>query len=690
MIFVLTNLLAIVFAWCVGHLTGSRTDPLQRMLISLISFAVLAVLTLQLLGSIGHLTAPGLAAVVAAVTAIVAAMARRRGRAFGQPPRSAGQSEERWDSPRMLVPVVLFTGITGAAVLRACFAGTEFLWDDLTYHATSVGHWISDQRFSVTPWNAQAYYPRNAELIGLWFVLPLGADAYASLAGLYWLLVLAVSVLLLCRRLDMQWPEMLLAGSLCVAAFKTSGYANSFSAVDVAMYAALLAAVALSMPREGLRLDSLGRSEALLSGAATGLALGTKILVAPGAALMLLWWCMVGWRAPAQRRMSLVIYFTIAVLALGTFWYARTAGLTGNPLFPTEIGPFRGLPRLAQKRLLDAVAADPFDVRIHLAVVRALAIVGFAPVFVAAMGYLLAARRSFAHGLPTGSDAVLVARFLLVLGVTYILLYPVMPNSGFAGRGLFVLHLRYVAALVVPAGVVLFFWGAGRFENARPFVLAFGVLATAVAWRGSAEDVVSALVLGSAALLVVRYADGLRRACVWLSRPISALGLSVAFLVGLVAWFPYKQRLTNEVLFDVDYVRPLSNAWRAIEEHAPAGSRIAWFGPRAFIYYPLFGRDYRLSPVRVRNDGNEALPFYEELQQVPLASYYHDRLAVDRSKFVPNLIASGIEYVLVTRLDRPEMTETWRDQLEALRSSDQANLVFEDGQSWVWRLDERP
>jgi hypothetical protein len=224
-------------------------------------------------------------------------------------------------------------------------------------------------------------------------------------------------------------------------------------------------------------------------------------------------------------------------------------------------------------------------------------------------------------------------------------------------------------------------------------LLAFSVLAVAVSWRGSPEDVGMAMLMGSAALLVVRQRSVLLRVRQGLGNPVMASAAMAAFLATLAFWLPQKQRLTDENLFQSSFAQPLTGTWRFIEANVPAGSRITWHGPRAFQYYPLFGRDYRLEPIRTRSDGNLSEPFFEESRQVPLVSIDLDRIPVDTRTFVHNLRSGDIDYVLLRRVgvsekvSTPELLETWQSQLEALQSSKRARLAFDDGQTTLWQLD---
>ena len=689
MYFLLNNLLAIASAWCVGQLAFPNQDPVRRLLTALLAFAAIVVSALQLLGSVGQLSNVPLTALLAAFTICLLSLAIRSGvlgpsgrgtSAFGV---LAGAAESRVD-PAHLTALAVFAGVIGAAAARSCFAGTDFSFDDLLYHGPSMAHWVRDGYFSETPWNPTAYYPKNTELLSFWFVLPFGSDAYASLAGFYWLVLLAVTVLYVARRLDIAPSASLVSAALCVGAFKTIGRGISFTGVDVAAYAALLAAVAFAIPAAGPSVPVLSRRDAFLSGVAAGLSAGAKLFAVPGVILLFAWWCVATRGQTTRLRFESIMLFAVSAAALGSFWYVRSVVLTGNPIYPADIGPFAGLPGFGEhRRLLDAVVAHPTDPLIYFSVAKSLAAVGLTPVLVAVAGYFAAAMRVTKHVL-SGDSTAPGAYLIFALGSLYALIYPIMPSSGFYYEDGFRVTLRYVAALVVPAGIMLFFWALGQRQSFQPTILAIGILAIVTSWRGGVADAAMAVIFGISTLLAACRSTMLTKAKLGLAHPPIALAITSIFLAVLVAWFPYKQHLTDRNLYG--FGESVARVWGFIDQNLPADSRITWYGPVAFIYYPLFGRDYRLEPRRARNDGNLSLPFFKEAQQIPLLDKYQDRLAVDPRNFVRNLRFHEVNYVLVTRFDKPELTETWQPQLEALRASDEAYVIYDDGESWLWHL----
>ena len=93
-------------------------------------------------------------------------------------------------------------------------------------------------------------------------------------------------------------------------------------------------------------------------------------------------------------------------------------------------------------------------------------------------------------------------------------------------------------------------------------------------------------------------------------RVLPLLLLSVS-LVGLALWAPHKHKLTDERIHGYgSKQRPIGRGWKALEG-LPSGASIAWFGPGAYQYYPLFGRNYHLVPRPVAADGSPRMTEYK-------------------------------------------------------------------------------
>ena len=143
------------------------------------------------------------------------------------------------------VGIAVATGLVAVVFGRQLRGGTAFSFDDLTYHAAVVAHWVRDGAFSLTPFNYHAHYPFNAESFSLWFVLPTSGDGWAGTrradvdggcrAGS-------------CGREQKDGSEP--GASAAVAALSTAtpaviDQARTFSAVDLACSASIMAALSV-------------------------------------------------------------------------------------------------------------------------------------------------------------------------------------------------------------------------------------------------------------------------------------------------------------------------------------------------------------------------------------------------------------------------------------------------------------
>jgi hypothetical protein len=151
--------------------------------------------------------------------------------------------------------------------------------------------------------------------------------------------------------------------------------------------------------------------------------------------------------------------------------------------------------------------------------------------------------------------------------------------------------------------------------------------------------------------------------------------------MALALWMPAKQRFTDAAIHRYgDFQRPVGQAWRALET-LPDGSRIAWFGPAAYQYYAVFGRRLQFVPRPVEFDGSPYQPLHEAWRRDHF-SWWSDAETSNLSPLVANLIASQVNYVLVTKWN----LDAWPPQQHVLATSDQAQAVYDDGYSTIWKV----
>ena len=186
LLFVLANLLAVVASLCAAELFFQKREPHRRFLAAVAGFPIVVYAVQMVLGNLGLLRIGPAILLLLALAGPLWLLAWRRS-AKGEagiaavPPTTIGRRSR-----------VLVAG--GRAALRpwrlafasTCLQGTSFWGDDLVYHATASAKWYQQQKLSLAPHYYSGYYPMNAELFSLWFILPLGRDGMVWMAGAYW------------------------------------------------------------------------------------------------------------------------------------------------------------------------------------------------------------------------------------------------------------------------------------------------------------------------------------------------------------------------------------------------------------------------------------------------------------------------------------------------------------------------
>ena len=274
--------------------------------------------------------------------AILALVVRWRCASPATPAPAADADEQT--SPLGMIALALLGGFAAAVAMATVvetWVGAK--WDDLSYHAPAAAQWLVDGRLSWAPYNYHVYFPLNAELLSLWFMLPFRSDALVNLTGLCWISLAVTAVIGLVRVQGISRPAALLSAALLLATPEVIDKAASFSAVDLAGPAATLAAIAFAVPSAGRAAWRDRLVDALYCGLLCGLAVGCRVSFTPVVVVLLAWFAF--GRRPAAgigQRVAAAAVFALGVAATGAYWYVRTTLLTGNPLFPAELGPLAG------------------------------------------------------------------------------------------------------------------------------------------------------------------------------------------------------------------------------------------------------------------------------------------------------------------------------------------------------------
>lgn len=687
--FVLDNVLAIAISWLVAELVMRGRPPRAHLLACVAAFPLVVCAALTSLGTLGLLTPMAVTILLLAVAVALAVLFLRR-RTEGDPSATTAALAVEADGAgdaAFMTALVLFGAIAGTYAARCLLGGTAFQWDDFTYHATVVAHWTTAHRLTLAPFNYHSYYPFNAELLSLWFMLPYRSDAMVGLAGFYWVLLAVVatwSILLSEDHRDCR--GLLLAGGALLASPVVYESVRTFAATDFAGAVAILAAIAFirerSTPPDG-RVDA---AAVAFAGAMAGLAAGCKAIFAP-AAIVLLAWLLIGEARGGGLRVRILrsAVFGVCVALTGSYWYVRDFLLTGNPVFPAQVGPFAGpLDPQTQYRteVVSWLLAAPTDGAQWARLIKGYVQWPVGLFLLAAVGYarglLLSVRRVFRPDTEKAGLEVI----LLSVGVTLLALAPFTPFGATTDSPNAQLKstLRYVFTPYL-IGLVLFFPLLDARRRWSWFWWPVTVLVCGATW-GAGKTVNLLVGIACGALTLAAWRVRSRLVPAWARGRIGGLLIACACLVGVGLLKPYKQALTDASVFTTGgEARPIGKAWKAIAG-LPRGGRIAWFGPAAYMYYPTFGRDLRLVPCAVGGDG---LP-YRRLHEgwtrgVPW--WVSTKEAAPNQDLVRNLGRSRVQYVLVTRWDGRE----WPPQYAILMESQRARVLFDDGYSVLLELE---
>ena len=214
-----------------------------------------------------------------------------------------------------------------------------FAFDAISYHLTVVASWLDAE--SVDPSALSlccAYYPSNSELVFAWPMLFTGSVGVVDTVQFPFVVLGALSVAGLVR--SARLPPA--ASAAAAAIFTATPIVLVQAPTDYADV--MVAAWALAGLHSIVRFAVSGqRSHLVVAGLAAGLLVGTKGTgIVWAAALTLLAIGVVvaflrGRRLPTGAAVRGLAAFVCALLALGSYWYARNWIEQGNPAYPFRV-----------------------------------------------------------------------------------------------------------------------------------------------------------------------------------------------------------------------------------------------------------------------------------------------------------------------------------------------------------------
>jgi hypothetical protein len=407
----------------------------------------------------------------------------------------------------------------------------------------------------------------------------------------------------------------------------------------------------------------------LFAGLCTGFACGTKVPFAT-VILVLSAWIFFAFKDRFGMRVGNVFLFGCGAVLAGGFWYIRNLILTGNPVFPGQLGPFDGpLTREIQfdTSLAGHIINSGFDRAVLQEILRrhlewpmgmfVLAMTGW----IAGVFFLLCK-----------NEHRKIIGLLLLAALVMLITYPVMPFSGQndGPDGHLAIALRFVIGPIL-LGLILFSLPLNR----RPILWFWFYLLLVVQAFTAIPNAIKALTAATAAVWLI-YFYFYKRPVPAVFSCLTAVAVIIGGLLGLAAAFPVQQAKTDRRLFTNRLMAlNLGGAWQKIDT-LPIGSKVTAIGPLAYCYYPLFGRHFQLRPQPPSLGLNPYQPLHLRWKNDPAHTVWWPKVDMtDPKAWMEGLIQSGTEYLLVQRLSdgpRPESEDILRqfDNVEKIDSGD--------------------
>jgi hypothetical protein len=685
-------LVAALFA-IAGHCTRGRG---QFLLSALCAYLVTIHSAVLLAGLAGHLTTAGVAVVLAAAAAVAAwlVMGQRL-----QPPLVRPQAPRVTAAAFYPVAAALLGGLLWVEP-HVLDATRLWIWDDYTYHMVYPTLWLREHAIrAVSPTHAftmQAWYPLGASIVATWFMLPFPgvrgeALAWVSLTAPLCAGIFAAGAAELLRRLGCRPWAWAVAVVLFATSHRTMVMASSFSDADLALAATLFAGFVFATPRGAAETRRDVAVDGWHAAFLTGIALGIKVTAAfPGLIILSMLTMRARAAAPtaAEGRVAgarIGVVFLGTWLATAGYWYGRNLLRAGNPLYPARFLVWPGatfpettLLEYGQRHGLGNALADAAIVYLNWPILHgALAAVGL----LALAGWLAWRRRRL-----TRPQAYFAVGALAMAGAAAILL-PVTPYS--AGNAMTfragLVHwdsMRYVGLLALLGWTALAFLldagaGATSARLATGAAIASACLLTSTGAFAGPPRLLVALALLAA--MVGQVAGSARLGRAWSARGGAvALGTLPLVLAGLVLWRHEAKAMATEAAI---HREPLFGQAARVLDELPRGTRVAVFGDQ--WTYPAFGARDHLVPVRLDGDGH--------LASTPVGdAMAPGAMTVGPATFLPNLLASGIDVVVVLHLPHPGRAAEWPAQHASLEASGGGRLLWRDTAAAIWDLRRAP
>lgn len=694
--FVLNNILAIYISICLSRFLFVNGQDLHRFLVAIVNFAFVVYSVVIITGCAGILSSESIAAVL--VTAAVGiTLFQRRRRAYDN--RSLELKTDLFqgdnkDAVFLKLSLVLFSGFAAEWIYKSFILGTYFGPDDLVYHASIAAQWIVDRKITLVPFSYQAYYPLNAEIMSLWFMLPFQNDTYASATSFYWALLSLAAIFTVLNSLGYSLASCMIVGSLLIGSTGVHGTSvqkilQSFSANDLAGPAMLLAAVAMLFSDKRLSVRGM-TINSLYCGLMMGNAVGIKVSFAPVVIIIILWlFFSENDIYSFKQRTSFVLLLMSGIMLTGGFWYIRNILLTGNPLFPAEVGPFRGpfsLDDQYRTKLISWITKAPTNMNQWLHIAKDL---GNWPLhfgIISATGYI-SSIYFLVKNWSNRSNAGIVWRYqglLIITGLILFFSFFFLPFSATTNHPATALKAanRYV---IFPYAIGLLLFGRliGQTHHGSSFWKYLTIISLLILPFYERNLIVITIFAITAAAVYFR--PFLKALTTVVKLRYAGAIFLLAGLVFLMFWYPHKKRLTDNDIYSS--IGPAGNVFKEIENF-PDASRIGYFSTLPLNntpFYRLFGRRLQMIPVPLDHDGTVPKPLHVRALEKH-GSWWEEwnRLdtEINEKEFQNNIRYSAVEYVIMAQFPYKK----WPVQYSAFENMKNAKQIYNDGHSIIWKL----
>lgn len=312
-------LAAILAAWRAAAAGPDVAHVSDRVIRAAVLVVAVAVGSVMLAGAARHLTLLTVLGVELALCVGLWMIAR--------PPASTDSSTAAPPIPIMALAII--AALAAFAVSYGAAHAPSTLYDSLSYHLYFSARWVQDRAVSIVPTpfsdEAQAYAPANGELYFAWLMLPFHSDVLARMGQLPFAALGGASIYGLARRLGAPPSHAVYPAALFLAARPVI---EQMIGADVDLICAALFVTTVYLAVTAIDRDRV--RDWLLVGVSAGLFFGTKyvaLVYAPALLFVVL--------ARGVRPRALWMIPGIAAFALP--WYLRNWAVAGSPIYPATL-----------------------------------------------------------------------------------------------------------------------------------------------------------------------------------------------------------------------------------------------------------------------------------------------------------------------------------------------------------------